>query len=203
MSSDDLLMKRLELCDIQQTDSLIRVDLKYSTTDNFLRTDIYGDLQKAYLQPEVARKLSEARRLLQKIRPELTLLVYDAGRPSRFQRIIWDSLRVPRAEKGKYACSPLKGSAHNYGAAVDVTLADSNGKPLDMGCSFDFFGPLAYPYMEEHFVKTGALTPKQAENRRLLRLVMKKAGFSSIPTEWWHFNACSRDVAAARYPRIG
>lgn len=178
------------------------VELKYSTTDNFLGEDVYGELERAYLQPEPAAKLAEAQRLLRERNPEYRLLVYDAARPRSIQQVLWDKLRVPLVEKTKYVSNPKNGSVHNFGAAVDLTIARADGTPLDMGTPYDFFGELAYPTKEKEMVRKGKLTQQQVENRILLREVMGKAGFTGILTEWWHFNALSREKAKEKYPII-
>ena len=195
-------MIHLGLVDVCAFDTTIHANIKYSTLDNFLKNDIYGNYNKAYLQPEVAEKLIKAQIFLKERYPGYRLLIYDAARPTFIQKMIWDSLKMPVREKGKYACSPRNGSLHNYGAAVDLSILDEKGNELDMGCPFDFFGPLAYPVMENLFLAEGKLSQKQVENRKLLRQVMYKAGFFNIQTEWWHFNSCTRAVAIAKYKKI-
>ena len=179
------------LVDVQSLDSTIGVMLKYSTTDNFVGVDVYGDLTKAYLQPKAAQKLARAQQYLREKRAEYRLLVYDAARSKRVQQILWDTLKKPLALKPLYVANPQVGSIHNYGAAVDLTIADSLGQPLDMGTPFDYFGILAYPSKEDSLRQRGQLTPVQVANRRLLRDVMRRAGFTPIDSEWWHFNALS------------
>jgi D-alanyl-D-alanine dipeptidase len=189
-------MVRQGLVDIQTVDRTILVDLKYSTTDNFVGKDVYGDLTRAYLQPMAAKKLAKANAFLQKKHPDFRLLVYDATRPRSAQWDLWNTLKnLPVNERGKYVSNPRNGSVHNYGCAVDLTIATETGKPLDMGTKFDYFGELAYPEKEDQLLKLGKLTKKQVKNRRLLRSVMQMAGFSPLKTEWWHFNALSRAEA--------
>ena len=190
------------LIDIQKLDSGIRVDLKYSTNDNLFGFDAYGDLEKAYLQKDVAEKLVNAQKYLNITMPGARLIVFDAARPRSVQQIIWDSLKMPIEEKIKYASNPKIGGLHNYGAAVDVSIADKNGKELDMGSPFDFFGELSYPESETKLLKEGKLKQQQVNNRKLLRSVMHKAGFFNIQTEWWHFNSCTREQAMVKYKII-
>ena len=189
-------LKRQGLVNIQSIDPTILVELKYSTTDNFVGKDVYDDLTTAYMQPVAARKLAQASRLLQATHPNLRLLVYDAARSRTAQWKLWNALtKHPENERQKYVADPRKGSIHNYGCAVDLTLADKTGKALDMGTPYDYFGILAYPSEENTLLKQGKLTDNQVKNRRLLRLVMRRAGFSPIEFEWWHFNALSREKA--------
>ena len=187
------------LVDVQSVDSTIVVDLRYSTTNNFVGVDVYGALENAYLQAEPARRLAQASAYLKEREPDYTLYVFDAVRPRRVQQILWDTLNYPEREKPKYVANPQEGSIHNYGAAVDLTIADANGQPIDMGTGFDYFGVLAYPTKEEEMLAQGKLTAEQIANRELLREVMIQAGFTSIKTEWWHFNAFSRKEANRRY----
>ncbi len=190
------------LVNIQTIDSTIFVELKYSTTDNFVGVDVYGDLAHCYLQPEVARMLANAHRFLKAAHPAYRFLVYDGVRPLRVQYILWNTLDDPYEQRIKYVADPKEGSIHNYGSAIDLTLADTSGKPVDMGTPYDYFGPLAYPVMEDDMIDREQLTRQQVQNRLVLRAAMQKAGFSTITSEWWHFNAFSRAQAQARYKMV-
>jgi spore maturation protein B len=183
-------IKNNDLVNIQELDSTILVDLKYSTTDNFMNMDMYGNLETCYLRKNPAEMLLRANEYLKATNPELNLLVYDGMRPRSIQQKLWNALdEVPEAERTQYVADPEKGSIHNYGAAVDLTLAHKNGAPLDMGTKYDYFGELAFPALEDSLLSIGLLTVAQIENRKILRNVMTKAGFSTISSEWWHFNA--------------
>jgi D-alanyl-D-alanine dipeptidase len=109
---------------------------------------------------------------------------------------MWNALdTVPVKERGKYVSNPANLSLHNMGCAVDITICSSNGIPLDMGAGFDDFRDIAFPNKETEYLKTGELTREQYENRLLLRKVMASQSFRQLPTEWWHYNAFSRNVA--------
>ncbi len=191
------------LTDVQAADPSILVDLKYSTTDNFIGKDVYGDLTRAYLQPKVARQLAQANRLLKEQRPELRLLVYDAARPRKAQWNLWNALpQYTERQRRTYVADPREGSIHNYGCAVDLTIATADGKALDMGTGYDYFGELAYPKAEARLLAAGKLSRQQIANRQLLRNVMRQAGFLPIEYEWWHFNALSRVRAKQTYKLI-
>lgn len=177
-------------------------DIRYSTDNNFLGIDFYGEYAGCYLQPDVAEKLRKADSLLKREKPGYRLLLWDCARPLAAQQKMWDALKMPASEKGKYVSNPANKSVHNFGAAVDLSLTDERGKPLDMGTDFDYFGPEAYPFLEEQLMRGGKLTPQQAENRKLLRRIMTGAGFRGVPYEWWHFNSCSRETAKSRYSWI-
>ncbi len=192
-----------QLVDVQKIDPSILVELKYSTTDNFVGKDVYGELETASLQPMAAEKLAKASRWLQQRRPDLRLLIYDAARPQSAQWKLWNALpQYSERQRRTYVADPREGSIHSYGCAVDLTLATAQGKPLDMGTPYDFFGPKAYPSREAELLKRGQLTKQQVENRRLLRHAMQAGGFMPIAYEWWHFNALSRQQAKARFKRI-
>lgn len=173
----DAIMKKNGLVDLRSLDSSILVSLKYAGTDNFMSLNMYGCLTNAYLQPDVAQRFVNCQKYLKENYPTYTLLVYDAARPRQIQKIMWDSLHLPIEEKIKFLSNPWSGSLHNFGAAVDVTIADSTGKSIDMGTSFDHLGIEAYPCMEFFLLSNGTLTVEQVNNRKLLREVMKQGGF--------------------------
>jgi D-alanyl-D-alanine dipeptidase len=183
------------LVDLQSIDSTILVDLRYSSTNNFMHEDVYGGLNKAYIQLSVAQDLAKCQAKLKEINPDYTLLVYDAVRPRSVQQKMWDVLDMPINEKTKFVSNPKNGSIHNYGAAIDLTIATNNGDSLNMGAGFDDIRKIAYPRLESQFLKSGELTQVQVDNRKLLRKVMSAGGFYNIQTEWWHFNRYNRNKA--------
>lgn len=185
-----LYMQEQGLVDIQILDSTICVDLKYATTDNFTQEVLCEGLTEAYLHPTAAQKLAKAQQLLKEYNPNLSLLVYDAGRPLSVQEKMYKA--VQNTPYRKYVADPSKTGMHNYGMAVDLTICDSDGVALDMGTPFDFFGRAAGINKEEQLLSEGILTVEQIDNRKLLRKVMTEAGFVTIHGEWWHFNACLR-----------
>lgn len=193
------------LVNIQTINPKILVELKYATPDNFMKKNVYGDLTHAYLQPEIAKKLSQASAFLQQEKPGFKLLVYDAARPNSTQYKLWDALddlKIPARSKTQYVADPKIGSNHNFGCAIDLTVVDKNEKPLDMGTPYDFFGPLAYPRSEQEMLRQEKLTAKQIANRNILRKAMVKAGFTVNTTEWWHFDGMSKKQARAKYGMI-
>jgi D-alanyl-D-alanine dipeptidase len=188
------------LIDLQIVDPSIRIDLKYATTDNFMKMKLYDTITKIYLQKDVAERLSKCQAFLKTINEDLSLLVYDGVRPVSVQYKMWNALdTIPVNQRVKFVSNPANGSIHNYGAAVDLTICDKNGVPLDMGAGYDDIRKIAYPKMEAHFLANGMLTLEQVENRKMLRKIMTSQNFRNISTEWWHFNACSREAAKAKY----
>ena len=188
------------LVNILEVDNTILIDLKYATTDNFTGMVLYDGIDCAYLQTDVAQMLANAHHYLKSLHPNLRLLVYDALRPLSVQRTMWE--HVKNTPYHRYVAHPDRLSLHNFGAAVDLTIAGSLGQPLDMGTPFDHFGRAAGISDEEGLISQGILTRQQVQNRQLLRQVMRHAGFRSISGEWWHFNACSLQEAKQRYELI-
>lgn len=190
------------LVEIHQYIAHAKVDLRYSSAANFMQRDLYGDLERLYVHPNMGIKLKKASAYLKEEDSTLHLLLFDAVRPLAVQQEMWDAVKMPVNKKIKFLSNPAFGSIHNYGAAIDLSLCNNEGKELDMGTAYDDTALLAYPSMEQHFLKLGKLTPQQIKNRALLRRVMYKAGFFGIQSEWWHFNSCTREFAMQNYQRI-
>jgi D-alanyl-D-alanine dipeptidase len=186
---------------IHQQDPSIFVSLMYARPDNFTGTVLYADLREAYLHPNAARALSKAQKRLKHLRPDLSLKVYDAARPLSIQQQMWNKMKHTR--KFYYVSNPAHGGGlHNYGLAVDITLCNLRGDTLDMGTRIDYMGAAAHIDHEAHLVKIHRISRQARANRQLLREVMRYAGFRALPTEWWHFNYCSRAVARRNYKVI-
>lgn len=151
----------------------IMLDLKYATTDNFVETKMY-DCARCFLRPKVAEQIIAIHRELQG--QGLGLKLFDCYRPRPIQWKLWEKVPDPR-----YVADPRKGSMHNRGSAVDLTIIDGKGNELDMGTPFDFFGKEAYHDYTKHSETINA-------NRALLKGIMEKFDFKSIRTEWWHYS---------------
>lgn len=149
------------------------IDCKYATTENFTGIQLYpNDTLK--IRKVVADSLSSAQRSLFEL--GLRLVVFDAYRPRSVQQILWKIMPDER-----YVANPMKGSRHNRGCAVDVTLCDFQGTYLDMGSNYDDFSERAHASYRN-------LPPSVLRNREFLIDVMGKHGFEVLPTEWWHFD---------------
>ena len=193
----DKKMKEYGLVNVQTLDKEIEVELKYATEDNFVGENMYGSLTTAYLLPHFAKKVVEAQRILRKRHPEYSLLIYDAARPISVQR------RMRSIVEGTplqiYVADGKRGGRHNYGVAVDLTIVDGQGRPLDMGASFDHFGReawvgndndvtlAAYKAYVERLSKEGLISAEAAANRTLLLEIMDAVGLRPYVKEWWHF----------------
>lgn len=187
----------LGLVDVQEIDPSLKVELKYACPRNFMGESVYGELKRGYLRPEAAEMLAAANRNLKKLRPNLTILVADALRPRHVQRKMWEALEGTGRQN--YVAEPNRGSVHNYGCAVDVTIVDEKGEALDMGTPMDHFGILSQPRHEQRFLREKKLGSGQIENRLLLRRVMTEAGFHPLAIEWWHFDAFPKEIVRKRY----
>ncbi len=173
LAGDSLAPVRSGFVDLAQLDTSILLDIRYATANNFTKTQIY-DCPACLLRPEVARAIVKANRSLKK--RGLRLKMFDCYRPQPYQQRLWDKTPDPN-----YVTPPAKGSMHSRGVAVDLTIVDARGVPLDMGTPYDFFGP------EAHTDYTN-LPQKVLDNRRLLRETLEAVGFKGIRTEWWHFS---------------
>jgi zinc D-Ala-D-Ala dipeptidase len=172
-----------ELVDVGQLDPTIVLDLRYATPYNFLKEAVY-DSPRCLLRKSVAERLIRVQRAVSE--KGFSLKIWDAYRPASVQKKMWKIVPDER-----YVASPLKGSKHSRGAAVDLTLLDPTGKELEMGTAFDDFSTKAFPESPEVSV-----TAKR--NRRLLRDSMAREGFTRLSTEWWHFEA----PGAVQYPLL-
>ncbi|MBO5900879.1 MAG: M15 family metallopeptidase [Alistipes sp.] len=201
----DAKMREYKLVDIQTMEGAedIIVELKYSTTDNFVGKDMYRDLEKAYLTPDFARKVVRAQQILRKRNPQLTLLIYDAARPISVQRYMRKLVEGTKFQD--FVADGTKGGRHNYGVAVDLTIATNQGEPLDMGAGFDDFTDAAavkgtsdtndqanrnlqvYRAYVNGLVKRGLISQDAANNRMLLIEVMYEVGLYPYRREWWHY----------------
>ncbi len=200
-SRTERYLDSLGLVNVGARGQTLKVDLMYARADNFTGEVLYEDLHAAYLHPEAADALLAAQRCLSASHPGYSLLVYDAARPMSVQQKMWD--KVKGTSKNIYVSNPARGGGlHNYGLAVDVSIADENGQPLPMGTAVDYLGKEAHIDAEDVLVQQGLLTEQERENRRLLRRVMTEAGYRSLRTEWWHFNFRTREEAKRNYQVI-
>ena len=172
-------------------------DMKYATDDNFLKEKVYP-CEECYLRVKTIKSLVIANKTF--IEKGYKIKLFDCYRPLAIQKKMWKALdTIPVKQRVKFVSNPANKSVHNYGAAVDLTICDEAGQPLDMGAGYDDMRQIAYPSLEKTFLANGLLTQQQLKNRVLLRKIMSSQKFSGIPTEWWHFNGCTRDVAAKKY----
>lgn len=148
-------------------------DMKYATTNNFLKAKVY-DCAECFLRLKTVNALIKANK--SSIKQGYKIKIFDCYRPLDIQKKMWKIVSNP-----EYVANPSKGSIHNRGGAVDITLVDSNGNDLEMGTPFDFFGKEAsHNYTD--------LSQKIKENRLFLKTIMSEANFNSFDSEWWHYN---------------
>lgn len=172
------------MLDIKEVAPGIMVDLRYATTNNFTGEALYPPGGRCLLAEPAARRLAAAQKKLES--RGLGLKVWDCYRPVSIQWKLWNT--VPDA---RYVADPRKGSRHNRGASVDLTLVDRDGRELPMPTAFDDFGPKAHRDYTD-------LPNDVIKNRAILEDVMTDAGFLGLPTEWWHFDAPEWNAFALR-----
>lgn len=185
------------LVDIYTIDESIKVDLVNSDPDkNYFRENFYDGLNKAYLRREVAQKLSSAQKYLKAEFSDYSILIMDVARPRSVSQHMYDKMKGTKFEK--FVANPNRGSMHNYGIAVDVTIVDENDKEIDMGFT-PFYKSNLSIYWGYSKLKMFDLSEAEKENRKLLSTIMKRAGFLPLSYEWWHFNGMPKDEARKKY----
>ena len=163
-------------------------DMRYATENNFLEAKVY-DCAECYTRVKTAKALIAANADFMK--KGYRIKFFDCYRPNDVQYKMWEIVPNPQ-----YVANPVKGSIHNKGGAVDITLVTLEGKAVDMGTDFDFFGKRAY---HDNLDLPEAIL----EHRKLLKETMEDHGFWSIRTEWWHYNlstASNDPVANFKWP---
>lgn len=198
-----LLMREYGLVNIQDLDNTILVELKYSTEDNFVGVDMYGSLNDAYFEAEFAKRIVRANKILISRYPDYRLLIYDAARPISVQRAMRKCVEGTPLES--FVADGTKGGRHNYGVAIDLTIATADGTPLDMGTPFDDLTaassvkgtsdtdvastrtPEVYRQYCNELAKEGVISYEAAKNRVLLIEIMHEVGLVPYRREWWHF----------------
>jgi D-alanyl-D-alanine dipeptidase len=168
---NDSLKRMVELKTIVPN---IQYDLRYATVNNFMHQQVYKNGSNTFLRLGVARALARVQQELNE--KNLSLKIWDAYRPYSVTQKMWDLIKDER-----YVADPKKGSGHNRGIAVDLTIIDrKTGKELDMGTGFDNFTDTAHQDFKN-------LPDEILNNRSLLKTAMEKYGFVAMQTEWWHF----------------
>jgi zinc D-Ala-D-Ala dipeptidase len=161
----------VELSAQQQTKVVMK--MAYATPHNFLKQKIYP-CATCLLRPEAMQALANAIDTAQ--RYGYKLVIYDCYRPKSMQQKMFNIM-----PDTIFVADPKKGSMHNRGLALDIGLADKNGRILDCGSAFDDFSTKA------HFANTKC-SKKAITNKKILRKIMLSCGFDAYDNEWWHFN---------------
>lgn len=165
-----------ELIELQTLDPSLRLDIRYATPDNFAGRAVYPDA-RAFLQRPAAEAVVRAHRALRTT--GYGLLIFDGYRPWRITKLFWDITPPSRRE---FVADPARGSKHNRGCAVDLSLFDlATGLEVRMPSEYDEMSPRAYPTYDGG-------TAQARARRDLLRAAMEHEGFTVEPNEWWHFN---------------
>ena len=164
------------MIELIKLDSTIKLDIRYATENNFVGKKVYPEA-RAFLQEPAAKALVKVHKKLRK--EGLGLVIFDGYRPWTITRLFWE---VTPTDKRKFVADPAKGSKHNRGCAVDLSIFNlKTGELLDMPSSYDEFTERASP-------DYAGGTDVQRANRNKLRRLMEDAGFTVNPNEWWHFD---------------
>ncbi len=164
-----------KMIDIKKAIPSLLIDLRYATANNFMHRQLYTSLKTTYLRLAAVNALKKV--VIALNNKNLTLKIFDAYRPYAVTEEMWEVVKDNR-----YAADPAKGSGHNRGTSVDLTLVNlRTAKELDMGTGFDNFSDSAH----QDFKSLPAMI---LQNRDLLKTTMEKYGFISLDTEWWHFS---------------
>ncbi len=181
--------KPTDLVELIQIDPTLKLDIRYATSNNFVGRPVYP-AARAFLQREAAMALTRANKSLH--HQGYGLLIFDGYRPWAITKLFWD---ITPQDKKIFVADPKKGSRHNRGCAVDLSLVDlATGKEIEMPGVYDEMSDRSYPDY-----KGG--TDTQRKMRDLLRTAMEKEGFSVYDYEWWHFDY--KDWKSYRIANIG
>ena len=164
------------LVDAQTLPIKVFLDIRYATANNFMEEKLY-ESDKCYLQKDTAEALVKAAGYALEEETPFYFCLYDCYRPLTVQKLMF------AAAPPGFVADPQAGSNHNRGAAVDLGPCDEDGIPLPMPTDFDDFSEAAAADFSGEYISETAL-----KNRSSLQKVMKKAGFTIIPKEWWHFD---------------
>lgn len=165
-----------DLVELRRLDQTIKLDIRYATTNNLFGTVFYSQA-RAFMQRPAAEAVVRVNRKLKSL--GYGLLVHDGYRPWYVTKVFWDA--TPD-DKKLFVADPSKGSRHNRGCAVDLSLYDlKSGKAVEMVSTYDETTDRAYPNYPGG-------TSLQRWHRDLLRAAMEAEGFTVYEAEWWHFD---------------
>lgn len=165
---------KLDFFNLKNFPELFLFEIRYATADNFTKTRLY-DEPICYLRYAVGLDLMEAAREFLSMGYKIKM--YDGYRPYRIQGVMWSVCPNPN-----FLSNPLKGSNHNRGVAVDLSICTAaDGKDVDMGTDFDYCGREAYTNYTN-------LPQQVLDSRNILWSVLNRHGFSKSKTEWWHLS---------------
>jgi D-alanyl-D-alanine dipeptidase len=168
--------READLVELITLDNTIKLDIRYATANNFVGRPVYSEA-RAFLQRPAAEALIRVNKQLKK--KDLGLVIFDGYRPWNITKLFWD---VVPEDKRKFVADPAKGSKHNRGCAVDLSIYDrKTGSLIPMPSGYDEFSERASPDY-----KGG--TNEERANREMLRKLMEAEGFTVNPNEWWHFD---------------
>ena len=168
--------READLVELTKLDKTIKLDIRYATANNFVGRPVYPEA-RAFLQRAAAEAVVRVHKQLKK--KGLGIVIFDGYRPWTITKLFWD---VVPEDKRKFVADPTKGSKHNRGCAIDLSIYDlKTGELIPMPSGYDEFTERASPDY-----KGG--TDQERANREMLRTLMEAEGFTVNPNEWWHFD---------------
>jgi D-alanyl-D-alanine dipeptidase len=168
--------KPTDLVELIRIDPTLKLDIRYATANNLAGQPVYKQA-RAFLHRDAATAVAKANRELKPL--GYGLMIFDGYRPWSVTKLFWDV--TPRKDR-QFVADPKKGSRHNRGCAVDLTLYDlKTGKEVTMTGAYDEMSERSYP-------NYSGGTAQQRKMRDLLRLKMEAQGFTVLTNEWWHFD---------------
>ena len=168
--------READLVELTKLDKTIKLDIRYATANNFVGRPVYPEA-RAFLQRPAAEAVVRVHKQLKK--KGLGIVIFDGYRPWTITKLFWD---VVPEDKRKFVADPAKGSKHNRGCAIDLSIYNlKTGELIPMPSGYDEFTERASPDY-----KGG--TDQERSNREMLRVLMEAEGFTVNPNEWWHFD---------------
>jgi D-alanyl-D-alanine dipeptidase len=168
--------READLVELTKFNETIKLDIRYATSNNFVGRPVYTEA-RAFLQRPAAEALIRVHKKLEE--KGLGIVIFDAYRPWAVTKLFWE---VVREDQRKFVADPAKGSKHNRGCAIDLSVYElKTGKLLPMPSGYDEFTERASP-------DYAGGTNEERQNRDMLRRFMEAEGFTVNPNEWWHFD---------------
>jgi D-alanyl-D-alanine dipeptidase len=168
--------READLVELIKLSKSIKLDIRYATADNFVGRKVYPEA-RAFLQRPAAEAVVRVHKKLKK--KGLGLVIFDGYRPWTITKLFWE---VTPQDKRKFVANPEKGSKHNRGCAVDLSIFNrKTGELVPMPSGYDEFTERASP-------DYAGGTDEERANRDMLRRMMEEEGFTVNPNEWWHFD---------------
>ncbi|MEO6133983.1 MAG: M15 family metallopeptidase [Ginsengibacter sp.] len=193
LKQQTMLDSNKKMLNVRENIPSIILDLRYATTNNFMHEKLYPPVKATFMRKPAVDSLKKVVEYLKE--KGYGLKIFDAYRPYSITEKMWEKVKDDR-----YAADPAKGSGHNRGASIDLTLVDlKTGKEVQMPTGFDNFSDTAH----QSFMNLDSAILK---NRNVLKTAMEKFRFIALSTEWWHFylpNSSSYELLDVSFKELG